>query len=75
MFTVQEVRYERVLPTHNAATLQDSTEFNFVIPPRSDYFTRLNLLDEYIYGCRLARQSHSVYPIYFQFQLRCANVY
>jgi hypothetical protein len=40
---VQEVAYERVLPTHNAATLQASTEFNFVIPPRTDYFTRFKI--------------------------------
>ena len=37
---MQEVTYERVLPTHNAADLRTSTEFNFVIPPRTDYFTR-----------------------------------
>ena len=42
-FPVQEVAYERVLPTHNAATLQASTEFNFVIPPRTDYFTRFKI--------------------------------
>ena len=39
-YIVQEVTYERVLPTHNAADLRTSTEFNFVIPPRTDYFTR-----------------------------------
>ena len=37
---MQEVTYERVLPTHNAADIRNSTEFNFVIPPRTDYFTR-----------------------------------
>jgi len=37
---VEEVRYERVLPTYNAADVKTSTEFNFVIPPSSEYFTR-----------------------------------
>jgi hypothetical protein len=37
---VQEVNYEKILPTHNAADIRGSTEFNFVIPPRADYFTR-----------------------------------
>jgi hypothetical protein len=41
---VQEVTYERILPTHNAADVPGSTEFNFVVPPRTDYFTSfLNL--------------------------------
>jgi hypothetical protein len=37
---VQEIFYEQIKPSHNAANLQESTEFNFVIPPRTDYFTR-----------------------------------
>jgi len=37
---VEEVRYERVLPTYNAADVKTSTEFNFVIPPSSEFFTR-----------------------------------
>ena len=37
---MEEVRYERVLPTYNAADVKTSTEFNFVIPPSSEYFTR-----------------------------------
>ena len=38
---VQEVKYERVLPTHDGADLRTSTEFNFVVKPSTDYFTRL----------------------------------
>ena len=37
---MQEVTYERILPTHNAADVPGSTEFNFIVPPRTDYFTR-----------------------------------
>ena len=38
---MQEVKYERVLPTHDGADLRTSTEFNFVVKPSTDYFTSL----------------------------------
>ena len=38
--SVEEIRYERILPKLNGANVAASTEFKFTIPPSSDYFTR-----------------------------------
>ena len=40
IFSVSEVKYEKVYPTIDGVDIQNSTEFFFVIPPSLDYFTR-----------------------------------
>jgi hypothetical protein len=37
---VQEIKYEKILPTIDGLNIQESTEFSFLIPPSLDYFTR-----------------------------------
>jgi hypothetical protein len=44
LFLVQEIKYEKILPTFDGEDLKSSQEFYFVIPPSLDYFTRYFLL-------------------------------
>jgi len=37
---VQEIRYEKLSPQLDTATLDEATELKFVVPPNTDYFTR-----------------------------------
>ena len=37
---VQEIRYEKIIPQTDAATLNESNELKFTVPPNTDYFTR-----------------------------------
>lgn len=37
---VEEVRFEKVAPQLDAATLNESTELKFTVLPNTDYFTR-----------------------------------
>ena len=37
---VQEVKYERVYPTLDAADYATAKQFNFVVSPSTEYFTR-----------------------------------
>jgi len=39
-FKVSEVMYEEILPTLDASTLDDATEWRFTVPAVKDYFTR-----------------------------------
>jgi len=38
--SVQEIRYEKIAPQLDSATLNEATEFNFTVHPNTDYFTR-----------------------------------
>lgn len=40
LFSVQEIRYEKLAPQLDANTLNESTELKFTIQPNTDYFTR-----------------------------------
>jgi hypothetical protein len=37
---VEEIRYEKLLPQLDTATLDEATELKFVVSPNTDYFTR-----------------------------------
>ena len=37
---MQEVKYEKILPTFDGNDLRTSNEFSFVVTPSTDYFTR-----------------------------------
>ena len=39
-FSVEEIRYEKVLPQLDTATLNEATELKFTVQPNTDYFTR-----------------------------------
>jgi hypothetical protein len=39
-FLVQEIKYEKIIPTHDGVDLRTSKEFSFVINPSTEYFTR-----------------------------------
>jgi hypothetical protein len=38
--TVQEIKYEKIIPTHDGTDLQSSKEFYFNVNPSQEYFTR-----------------------------------
>jgi hypothetical protein len=40
LYAVQEIKYEKVYPTMDAADYKTSKQFNFVITPSTDFFTR-----------------------------------
>jgi len=43
LFSVEDIRYEKIKPQLDTATLNDCTEMKFIVPPSSDYFTRYTL--------------------------------